>query len=81
MKYSKLVKGKGKEEEEEEEEARKMIMVVIMTEMLGEYTAVLTRVTARFLPRHGMSFGGLRRNLRFGSTTSSSDSASFMVYF
>ncbi|KAK7385486.1 hypothetical protein VNO78_31208 [Psophocarpus tetragonolobus] len=55
-----------------------MIMVVVMTEILGEYTAVLTRVTERFLPRHGISFGSLRRNLRFASTTSSSDSASFL---
>ncbi|KAJ1431778.1 hypothetical protein SESBI_07018 [Sesbania bispinosa] len=58
-----------------------MIMVVNMTEILGEYTAVLTRVTERFFPRHGISFGGLRRNLRFSSTISSSDSASFLVYF
>ncbi|KAG5052716.1 hypothetical protein AAZX31_02G208800 [Glycine max] len=59
-----------------------MIMVVVMTEILGEYTAVLTRVTERLLPRHGISFGGLRRNLRFASsTTSSSDSTSFLVYF
>lgn len=50
-----------------------------MTEMIGEYTAVLTRVTELL---RGMSFGGLRRNLRFASTTiSSSDSASFLVYF
>ncbi|KAG4966321.1 hypothetical protein JHK82_040510 [Glycine max] len=59
-----------------------MIMVVVMTGILGEYTAVLTRVTERLLPRHGISFRGLRRNLRFASTTSSSDSASsFLVYF
>ncbi|KAL2317533.1 hypothetical protein Fmac_031409 [Flemingia macrophylla] len=58
-----------------------MIMVVVMTEILGEYTAVLTRVTERLLPRHGMSFGGLRRNLRFASRISSSDSTSFLVYF
>ncbi|KAL2344264.1 hypothetical protein Fmac_005549 [Flemingia macrophylla] len=57
-----------------------MIMVVIMTEIL-EYTTVLTRVTERLLPRHGMSFGGLRRNLRFASKISSSDSTSFLVYF
>ncbi|RDX78007.1 hypothetical protein CR513_41785, partial [Mucuna pruriens] len=53
-------------------------MVVVMTKILGEYTAVLTRVTERFLPRHGISFDGLRRNLRFASTISSSDSTSFL---
>ncbi|KAL2334663.1 hypothetical protein Fmac_015876 [Flemingia macrophylla] len=57
-----------------------MIMVVIMTEIL-EYTIVLTRVIERLLPRHGMSFGGLRRNLRFASKISFSDSTSFLVYF
>ncbi|KAL2338725.1 hypothetical protein Fmac_013171 [Flemingia macrophylla] len=57
-----------------------MIMVVIMTEIL-EYTAVLTTVTEGLLPRHGMSFDGLRRNLHFASKISSSDSTSFLVYF
>ncbi|OIW02506.1 hypothetical protein TanjilG_12820 [Lupinus angustifolius] len=59
-----------------------MIMVVVMTEILGEYTEVLARVTERLFPRrHGLSFGTLR-NFSFASTTSSSDSsASFLVYF
>ncbi|KAL2344461.1 hypothetical protein Fmac_005746 [Flemingia macrophylla] len=54
-----------------------MIMMMVMTEIL-EYTVVLTRVTEHLLPRHGMSFGGLRRNLRFASKISSSDSTSFL---
>ncbi|KAF7830811.1 hypothetical protein G2W53_013144 [Senna tora] len=59
-----------------------MIMVVAMTSILGEYTAALTRVTERLLPRRHLSFNGLR-NLRLGSTTSSSTSQpdSFLVYF
>ncbi|KAK7372863.1 hypothetical protein VNO80_06252 [Phaseolus coccineus] len=62
------------------QEARKMIMMVVMAEILGKYTTVLTKVTERLLPRHGISFGGLRRNLHFASTASS-DSTSFLVYF
>ncbi|RHN56405.1 hypothetical protein MtrunA17_Chr5g0429131 [Medicago truncatula] len=59
-----------------------MIMVAFMTEIFIEYTAVLTRATERFLSRRGMSLDGLRnRNLRFGSSSSSSDSTSFLVYF
>ncbi|CAK8537727.1 unnamed protein product [Lathyrus sativus] len=60
-----------------------MIMVAIMSEILEEYATVLTRATERFLSRNGMSFEDLRsRNFRFGSSsTSSSDSSSFFVYF
>ncbi|RHN56406.1 hypothetical protein MtrunA17_Chr5g0429141 [Medicago truncatula] len=59
-----------------------MIMVAIMMEIFGEYTAVLTRATERFLSRSGMSLDGFRSgNLRFGSSISSSDSSSFLVYF
>ncbi|ESW13358.1 hypothetical protein PHAVU_008G189500 [Phaseolus vulgaris] len=57
-----------------------MIMVVVMTEILGKYVTVLTSVTERLLPRHGISFGGLRKNRPFASTTFS-DSTSFLVYF
>ncbi|CAL5189571.1 unnamed protein product [Lathyrus oleraceus] len=58
-----------------------MIMVAIMTEILKEYTAVLTRAMAHFLSRNGMSFEDLRsRNFRFGSSSTSS-SDSFLVYF
>ncbi|RYR34158.1 hypothetical protein HN51_032027 [Arachis hypogaea] len=61
-----------------------MIMVASMTEILGEYTAVLTRVTERLLPRQqrSMSFSGGLRILRFASTTTStSESSSFLLYF
>ncbi|CAL5189569.1 unnamed protein product [Lathyrus oleraceus] len=60
-----------------------MIMVAIMTEILEQYTAVLARSAECFLSRNGMSFEDLRsRNFRFGSSsTSSSDSTSFLVYF
>ncbi|ESW08354.1 hypothetical protein PHAVU_009G038700 [Phaseolus vulgaris] len=56
-----------------------MIMVVSMMKILGEYTAVLTRVTEQLLPRRSRRLGGFR-NL-FSSTTSSAESASFLVYF
>ena len=53
-----------------------------MTEIFGEYTAMLMRVTEHFLSQSGISLDGFRsRNLRFGSSTSSSDSSSFLVYF
>ncbi|KAK7350929.1 hypothetical protein VNO77_09995 [Canavalia gladiata] len=56
-----------------------MIMVVSMTEILGQYTAVLTRVTEHLFPRRTIRFGGLD-NFRFSSTSSSSssESASFL---
>ncbi|RYQ98962.1 hypothetical protein HN51_050595 [Arachis hypogaea] len=61
-----------------------MMMAVIMTQILGEYTAFLKRATDRFLPRHSTSFGALR-NLHFitstRSSSSSSSSDSFLVYF
>ncbi|KAE9605986.1 hypothetical protein Lalb_Chr10g0103111 [Lupinus albus] len=57
-----------------------MIMVVVMTQILGEYTKVLARVTERLFSRRGVSFGTLW-NFRFASTTSSSDSASFLGFF
>lgn len=59
--------------------ARNMIMVVSMMEILGEYTAVLTRVSERLLPRRSRRFGGFQNLL--SSTTSSAESASFLVYF
>ncbi|KAE9596020.1 hypothetical protein Lalb_Chr17g0344871 [Lupinus albus] len=57
-----------------------MIMVVIMTEILGDYTEVLRRVADRLLRRRGLSFDSLR-NFGSASTTSSLDSTSFMVNF
>ncbi|KAG5036031.1 hypothetical protein JHK87_010941 [Glycine soja] len=57
-----------------------MIMVVSMMEILGEYTAVLTRVTENLLPRRSTRVIGGLRNL-FASTTFSRESASFLVYF
>ncbi|CAL0315652.1 unnamed protein product [Lupinus luteus] len=57
-----------------------MIMVVLMTGILGEYTEVLRRVAGRLLRRRGLSFESLR-NFGSASTTSSSDATSFMVNF
>ncbi|KAF1864008.1 hypothetical protein Lal_00031161 [Lupinus albus] len=55
-------------------------MVVIMTEILGDYTEVLRRVADRLLRRRGLSFDSLR-NFGSASTTSSLDSTSFMVMY
>ncbi|KAK7353458.1 hypothetical protein VNO80_18905 [Phaseolus coccineus] len=71
--------GKEKNFVPRKNKARNMIMVVSMMKILGEYTAVLTRVTEQLLPRRSRRFGGFR-NL-FSSTTSSAESASFLVYF
>ncbi|KAK4277660.1 hypothetical protein QN277_015622 [Acacia crassicarpa] len=57
-----------------------MIMVAIMTEIFGEYTAALTRVTERLLPRRRLRFLRLS-NLRLSSRASSSQADSFLVYF
>ncbi|KAG2708678.1 hypothetical protein I3760_05G203300 [Carya illinoinensis] len=57
-----------------------MMMVAVMAELLGEYTAALTRMTEWLLPpRRSMHFHGLR-NLRLSSPASTQDD-SFIVYF
>ncbi|KAG6714396.1 hypothetical protein I3843_05G184900 [Carya illinoinensis] len=58
-----------------------MMMVAVMAELLGEYTAALTRMTEWLLPpRRSMHFHGLR-NLRLSYPASTQDDSSFIVYF
>lgn len=58
-----------------------MMMMVIMAELLGEYAAVLTRLTERLAqPRRRIRTNAFR-NLRLNSYTSMQDSSSFILYF
>ncbi|QCE15457.1 hypothetical protein DEO72_LG11g2468 [Vigna unguiculata] len=54
-------------------------MVVRMMKILREYTVMLTRVTEQLLPPYSRRFDSFRNP--FSSTTSSAESASFLVYF
>lgn len=57
-----------------------MMMMVIMAELLGEYAAVLTRLTVRLAqPRRRIRTHAFR-NLRLNSYASMQDS-SFILYF
>ena len=57
-----------------------MITVAVVAELLGEYTAALTRVTERLLPPRRRL-----RSFRFRSSSSTAhqqdDSSSFILYF
>jgi hypothetical protein len=70
-----------KKERIERKKEVKMMMVVIVVELLGEYTAVLTRLTERLLPPRRSLHVHALRNLRLNSTASTQDSSSFLLYF
>jgi len=55
--------------------------VVIVAKLLGEYTAVLKRLTERLLPPRRSLHVHALRNLLLNSTAPTHDYSSFLLYF